>query len=170
MIWCLKYWRESFWNTFSQITLIQLELNSFMRAAGLCVNLSLPWICLQWILFELHGSLSRKEHSCPSMSFSIIKGTCNLLCVSVMRGSEMALACSLGRNSTKWSAESSGVTFSGESYEGHDHWKWAKSECNALFMSNTYLLNQNWNTLLLVCPSDLVLGASLAHMNIACPL
>lgn len=108
MTWCIQYWKESFWNTFSHITLIQLELNSFMRAAGMSIDLSLLWICLQWILFKLHGSLGRKEHFCPSMSFSIFKETCSLLCVSIWKTSEMALAWRLGRSCTKWSAESFG--------------------------------------------------------------
>lgn len=92
MIWCPQCWRESFWNTFSQITLIQLELNSFTRVAGLYISMYPLWICLRWISLELHGWLNGEEHFCPSLPFLIIRRTCNLPCVSVTRNSELAAA------------------------------------------------------------------------------
>jgi hypothetical protein len=36
---------NEFWNTFSQITLIQLELNSFMRTAGLYIS---TYLCFEF--------------------------------------------------------------------------------------------------------------------------
>lgn len=107
MIWCLQYWRESFWNTFSQITLIQLELNSFTRAAGLYIS---TYLCLE---FAYDGyCLSCTDHwaekntsalPCPSQQS---EGTCNLLCVSIMKSSEMATAYGLAWGSMQSSSES----------------------------------------------------------------
>lgn len=108
MIWCPQYWRESFWNTFSQITLIQLELNSFIRAARLYIS---TYLCLE---FAYDGyCLSCRDHwaentsalPCPSL---LSEGTFSFLCFpnEEFRSSHCMWP---GRGNRKWPSPSSGV-------------------------------------------------------------